>query len=507
MTPVFGRAVPAFLRETMRGASPVGNGALSASAGYLGLAALGAFWGLAISFTGLDALFLAAAVTAAFFILYDYRIGVVLLMILMPLAESTLFPHQMLGVTGLNPLNLLLLATLAGCLARGGPTRLSGFLPGKLLWLYVVPIVVAGLLGSRHVGDIAPILLEGELNPSFDSAAAYLRDLVMKPLLMVLFALLLAAAIRDSRQPQRFLAPVLISVCAMSLLLLLFFVLTGANIYTLAGSYQRSFLEPLGIHANDLGRLYAIAFALLLFTWARARGLRFRLSLIATMGLVVIALLLTFSRGAFVGFAIVSLLFLATRRSIKMLLLGVAALVVAVPLLPGAFFYRITMGFDSGNLDFISAGRINDIWLPLLPELSRVPLWGNGLWSILWSDAMRAGLMLPVAHPHNAYLGAYLDMGAIGLVLVLVYFGGIVRGFWRLQRDPALSPEMGGFFQGAAVGLVAFLAVGMVGSALTPVAEQYYLWVAIGFFYGFRQRLGNTAAAAAGPRTEGSGAT
>jgi hypothetical protein len=98
-------------------------------------------------------------------------------------------------------------------------------------------------------------------------------------------------------------------------------------------------------------------------------------------------------------------------------------------------------------------------------------------------------------------------MGVIGLVLVLAYFGDILRGFWRLQRDPALSPEMAGFFEGAAVGLVAYLAVGMGGSALTPVEEQYYLWVAIGFLYGFRQRLGKTAAPAAGPRVEGSGAT
>jgi hypothetical protein len=139
MTQESGRVLPAFMRETMRFAPPLSNSALSTSAGYLGLAALGGFWGLAISFSGLDALFLAAAVTAAAFVLYDYRIGVVLLMILMPLSDSALFPHQMLGVTGLNPLNLLLLATLAGCLARGGPTRLSGFLPGKLLWLYIVP--------------------------------------------------------------------------------------------------------------------------------------------------------------------------------------------------------------------------------------------------------------------------------------------------------------------------------------------------------------------------------
>ena len=36
----------------------------------------------------------------------------------------------------------------------------------------------------------------------------------------------------------------------------------------------------------------------------------------------------------------------------------------------------------------MSAGRIDDIWLPLLPELFKSPLWGNGLNSIMWSYAM-----------------------------------------------------------------------------------------------------------------------
>jgi hypothetical protein len=488
--------MPAFMRATT-------SGALPASAGYLALAAFGAVWGLAISFTELDALFLAAAMTAAAFILYDYRIGVVLLTVLMPLSRSTLFPHQMLGVTGLNPFNLLLLATLAACLLRPGAARLAGFVPGKLLWLYVVPIIVAGMIGARHVGDIAPLLLAAEDPLSFDSPVGYIRDLVVKPLMMVLYALLLAAAIRDSREPQRFLAPVLVSVCVMSLLLLLFFVLTGASIYTLAGTYTRSFLEPLGLHANDLGRLYAVAFALLLFTWARARDPQFRLWLFATMGLSVVALLLTFSRGAFIGLVVVSLLFLATRRSFKMLLLGLGAIAVSMPLLPGAFYYRVTMGLASGDLDFISAGRIDEIWLPLMANIASVPPWGNGLSSILWAEPMRAGLMLPVTHPHNAFLGAYLDLGAIGLVLVLAYFWLIARELWRLQRDPALSPEMAGFFEGAAVGLVAFLIVGMAGSSLTPVVEQYYLWVAIGFLYGFRRRQGNAPAPATRTRVAG----
>ena len=74
------------------------------------------------------------------------------------------------------------------------------------------------------------------------------------------------------------------------------------------------------MHANDLGRLYAVAYALLLFTWAESKDARLRLALLASMAmLIVAALVLTFSRGAFFGFVVVNVLFLLSRRNAKTL--------------------------------------------------------------------------------------------------------------------------------------------------------------------------------------------
>src|SRR5947208_2334692 len=67
------------------------------------------------------------------------------------------FPHELLGITGLNPLNLLLIATLGSYLLQAlSDGTIRRFLPAPLLWLYVVPILVAGVNGSRHVGDMVP---------------------------------------------------------------------------------------------------------------------------------------------------------------------------------------------------------------------------------------------------------------------------------------------------------------------------------------------------------------
>jgi len=78
-----------------------------------GLALLGAFWGSAVAVADLNALYLCVSLLGCVFILRDFRVGVVLLIALMPISNSNVFPHAMLGITGFNPLNLLLVGTLA----------------------------------------------------------------------------------------------------------------------------------------------------------------------------------------------------------------------------------------------------------------------------------------------------------------------------------------------------------------------------------------------------------
>ena len=137
----------------------------------------------------------------------------------------------------------------------------------------------------------------------------------------------------------------------------------------------------------------------------------------------------------------------------------------------------------------ISAGRIDHLWLPLLPEVPKSPIYGHGLGSILWSEPMRRGAgvtFLAVGHPHNAYLQALLDMGIAGLILVCAYLAHVWKGFRTLSVDPALSPTLRGFFLGAAAGLLALLISYLTDSSLLPRPEQAFLWLAIGMMYGQR---------------------
>jgi O-antigen ligase len=456
-----------------------------------GLAAAGLIAGAAVALAGANALVLCAALLGCAFILLDFRVGVVLLIVLMPLSRSAMFPHAMFGVTGLNPVNLLLAGTLGACVLQGlGSGVLRGFVPRPLAWLYLAPLAAAAALGVRRVGEIVPGFYEYGLI-QFHDAAGYLRDMLFKPLLLVVFALLVAVAARRSARPEALLVPACLSVWVMGALVLGFVVLSGAGLGQLATSGARAFLSPLGIHANDLGRLYVSAYALLLFTWAASAPGSPRALLFATMGLTVLALVLTFSRGALLGFMVVNVLFLAWRRSGKVLLVA-ALLALAAPLLvPEAVVERLGMGFGDGA-NAVSAGRLDGLWLPLLPVVLDSPVFGHGLASILWSEPMQVAAIDPTrvigaTHPHNAYLEALLDVGLAGLALLLAYFLHAYRGLRALGADAALEPRLAGFFQGAAAGLAALLAVAFFDSSLAPRAEQVYLWFAIGMMYGVRR--------------------
>ena len=451
--------------------------------GIAGLAVLGALMGFGLVLGEVEAFYVIVSVIACAAVLYDFRIGAVLLILMVPIESSPLIPHSLLGITGLNPINVLLGATLVSSLLHGRSQRAGVLIPKPLLWLYVVPLLLAGLHGATHADEIAPVLLELEA-VHFSDATGYFRDIVAKPLFLVLAAVLIGAAIARSSKPERYLVPIGISIWAMCLLSLLAVARSSMSMAELSAPGARTFFSGLGMHANDLGRMYAVAYALLLFSWAESKSRPFKLACVATMGLVIASLVFTFSRGAFVGFLVVNALFLLWRFNGRTAAIGILAAVVLLLLLPGAVFDRMSMGFDTGDVNEVTAGRIDGIWLPLLPEVLSSPPWGNGLGSTIWSNAMRHGMMIEAAHPHSAYLEAILDVGVIGLCLSIAYLVHVWKGFRTLGSNAFLTPEMRGFFQGATAGLISFFITGFVGSSFQPRAEYAFLWLAIGMMYG-----------------------
>jgi O-antigen ligase len=463
------------------------GGAARALLAMVVLAGVAVAGGYALAVGEMQALYLGLSLVACVAIMIDYRAGAMLLVLLLPISSTAVFPSSMMGITGLNPMNLLLMGTLASYIVRGRLEHPGRFVPSQVLWLLVVPIALAGVLGTMHFDDILPAFFD-RLVVTYESWRGYLAVTVLKPVLLVLAALLVAAALSKAKKPESFVIALAAGALAVALLVIGFVVMSDVRISVLASPRARSFFSQIGAHANDFGRMFVTAYALMLFTWWESKNARARLALFVALGILTLAIMLTFSRNAFLGFFVVNGLFLLWKFNMKKVgwaLLGFAA---SVMLAPGAVYRRMTYGFDSGSVDDVSAGRVEGLWLPLLPETMKSPLWGQGLDSILWSEPMSYGGMHLAGHPHNAYLQALMDMGLIGLALLLAYYVHVWKGFRALGSNPYLSPEVRGFFQGACAALVAFAAACMTGGSLRPQPDNVLLWLTIGMMYGLLAR-------------------
>jgi O-antigen ligase len=407
--------------------------------------------------------------------------------VLLPVSTTLLFPRALLGFTGLNPINVLLAGALAAYVLRGRLQKRGAFVPRPLLWLYIVPIAAAGVLGTYHFDDIFPMFFE-RLAVTFLTWQGYLGAVVAKPMLLVLAALVIAAAVARAPRPEPYVTAFAIGCCLLAFSMFGYIIITGVGISELASRHARSFFTQFGTHANELGRIFVSAYALLLFTWWETRQTASRLFLFGALAIICLAILLTFSRNAFLGSLVVSALFVMWKFNAKKLALGLGAVAVAIALAPAAVWKRITFRFDTGSADAISAGRVEGIWGPLLPETLKSPIWGQGLDSIMWSDALWGGTLDFVGHPHNAYLETMLDMGVLGLALFGLYYLHVWRGFRALGSNAYLSPAMRGFFQGACAALVAYAVACFTGGSLRPDTENIPLWIAIGLMYGLAAR-------------------
>jgi O-antigen ligase len=459
------------------------NGWLAAAAGMLALA-MGA--GYAVALGEIAGLYVALSLVGGVAVLLDFRLGAVLLLLMLPVSASSLFPHSLMQITGLNPLNLLLFATLAAYVIHGRLRPAAALVPMPLVWLFVVPIVMGGLIGMNRVYAIPSFFYEMD-TVGFTTPVQYLLYTVVKPMVMVGVILLIGAAAARSEKPERFLVPIIVSAWVIALIQIGFIISEGVSLAMLASADERSFYTPLGMHANDLGRLHLYSFALLLFVWAETKHPRMKLVLLATLGILGIALLLSFSRASIAGAMLVGALFLMWKFNSRTLSLSLIALMLVALFGADVLYSRMTLGFDQGA-DAVSAGRIEGIWLPLLPETLSSPIWGHGLKSILWSTPMLREAMGHAGHPHNAYLETLLDTGFVGLALILAYYAHVWKGFRATGSNASLTPEMRGLFQGGTAALAAFLLTCVVGSSLRPESEAAYLWIAIGLMYGLRGR-------------------
>jgi O-antigen ligase len=415
-------------------------------------------------------------------VFYDFRVGAVCLTVLLPWSWSTILPQAY----GFNIINFLMFASVASILLRATAINAKTvWLPRELVWCYLLPIVLATMIAWQYL----PI---GEMNfpprpampDSMFAPATFLKLRVVKPLFFIVFAFILANAVRSSKNPEWFFLWFGISA-VLPAMAIISQVLSGVDV-----NDRGHFLSELGLQVNEYGTLLALAAGPLLFICAGTGRRLVRVGAGIAFVIVSVGLVSTASRGAVLAYIVVLAIWLLRRRRFTDLIFGVVLAVLLAVVVPDQVQERLTMGLDnveatsSRNVDDpLTKGRVS-VWAALAPDFFDSPVWGKGLSATAWNSAVTSG-RIRVGHPHNMYLSIVLDMGVLGVLVVGYLYYRHGRTMARLSSESSLSPLMREYFAGAFASYIGMLFFAFTGGYYTGHPEQTFLWFSLGLCYAY----------------------
>ena len=234
--------------------------------------------------------------------------------------------------------------------------------------------------------------------------------------------------------------------------------------------------------AQDFGGLLAFALPLVIALWWTEIGVK-RLIALSGVGLVLISIMLSTSRGAILGIVaggIMAAVFLRRYISGQVLMRATFA-VVAFTLVATLFVFstdfgylleeRMTRGVTTGNIETLSSGR-TAIWSAAIGEMAERPL--SFITGLGWEAYFQT-----IGHryaTHSVYLDRFYNLGLIGLTLFTYSFAGAAaiarRGLATVATERAPP-----FLMATVIGIAAF----MIAMAFSDIhGAALYVWAIMG---------------------------
>lgn len=223
--------------------------------------------------------------------------------------------------------------------------------------------------------------------------------------------------------------------------------------------------------AGYLSTIIPIGVALVLF----GRGTRLRLFALAATGALGVGVLLSQSRGAWLGLAFSAfILLLLWSRGSRALLAPICAALVFLVVLVGAGFIPGQL-FDRLGQTVEYFGIFDVRSVPLTPEnwavVERMAHWqaawymfldhpwlgvGTGNYAEAYPRYYLRGWLEPLGHAHNLYLNQLAEIGVVGLTLFLVFLGTAFKRFVAALKIRGSDVEWRALLLGATGALIVF---------------------------------------------------
>ena len=203
---------------------------------------------------------------------------------------------------------------------------------------------------------------------------------------------------------------------------------------------------------------------------------------IGAASLMVAAIVVTFSRGGFLGLVAVSF-FLVLKLGRKQRFPTMAAFFLAVVLFfalaPGSYGSRLSTIFNIGGDLTGSASQRNQVLKRSILVTLRYPLFGVGLGNFHYKSFQELGT-------HNAYTQVGSEMGIPAMIMYIMF---LVYPYKRLKEiEKATDGKKDErYYYYLSIGLRAGLIGYMVASFFAAVAYQWYIYYLVGYAIALRR--------------------
>lgn len=240
---------------------------------------------------------------------------------------------------------------------------------------------------------------------------------------------------------------------------------------------------------NELGIHLVTMFPLLLALGLGARNVFGKLFYWAVGLLALATIVITFSRGGFIGLvAVVAMLAwkLGRRKRAPVVLATVLGILLFAILTPSSYWIRVLSIIDPSLDAFGSSSIRSELLTQSFMVALRHPLFGIGI-----GNFTQVSIRSLVSH--NSYTQVGAEMGLIALLLYAMFMTAPITRLRQIERETLFSPN-GSRFYFLAVGLQASLVGYMVSSFFASVPYYWFVYYLVGYAVCFR-RIYNEAKA------------
>lgn len=418
---------------------------------------------LAIAFS------LGIAVVYLFYRVQD--LSFVTLLLILPFLGLDFFNQSLAGIPGLRPQLLLVPLVLVLLVIQRKPYAIP---PGLVLSFFAI-------LALFTVAFFRSIEYASQISGRYSdyTVYSYTSTQFISPVFIMLPLILIPLYFQSERDIYRIVLVLTASITIISVCVIGIFLLKEPMKLNFE-HFRGTLSTVLGIHGNDLANFCFLAIPFLIVLCLNKKAAWTYGCLFVTLA----ATALSYSRTAYfiVLFAIVLFYLLSGRFRY----LPVIALIIFLVLqfaMPESIIDRALTGFNEGDMNMISAGRIQYLWKPILNEIGRKPdviRFGYGIHGIINLRAWQTGTIFSVGHAHNMYLDMILESGVLGLVVLLSFYTYILIRFMKTFYRDSLNPFQKDLLAAVIVAIICYLISGFTGRRLFPSLSNVYVWIITG---------------------------